>query len=152
MTTSQKYKLICKSLKTPLKNSHYIDFTMLSILKDLYKNHKINRYTYKNAIYRVNNGLRVKNSLQQQITLYLHTIKSRSSQNTLIAIDCKKRPSYKRFMPIEYNNLDYAVRIRKHCYNDLTKSVLNSDYKNILVSKIGGEFQRLMTENQQQTQ
>jgi GTP-binding protein EngB required for normal cell division len=88
-------------------------------------------------------GKSLSEKVNRKIQFYLHNIKSRSSQNTLIAITKKANSQDKRFITITHkNNQCYAVHLKKEKFIQYTQNTrLCSEYKEIMLTKIKSEFE-----------
>ena len=138
ISEKQQYKFITK-------NRNYKDISYLGILKHLYKQHKINRYAYKDSIRRLCNNKQLKSSIYSKIHFYLCSIKSNSNKNTITA-QTKKQPQNRRFITIKYQNQNYAVHIKKSKYCDLVvNKYLSNDYKELMINSIQKEFSLFMS-------
>jgi hypothetical protein len=131
-----------------LNNKHYVDISFLGVLKILLKNHKIHRSEYKNAIRKFIIKKPLPNSIYSKIHFYLHTRKSRTSKNTLIAVTKRSELQHKRFIPIRYeNNQNYAVFLKKAKFLQYTQNKqLSSEYKDLMLMHIKREFKHKITQ------
>jgi hypothetical protein len=125
-----------------LDNKHYVDISYLGVLKILFKNHKIHKSEYKQAIRSFINKKPLPNSIYSKIHFYLHTRKARTSKNTLIAITKKQQAQNKRFISVEYsNNQNYAVFLKKRKFLQYVNNQrLNEEYKRLMLIAIQKEF------------
>lgn len=125
-----------------LDNKHYSDISFIGILKILLKNHKIHRTEYKQAIRSFIHKKPLANSIYSKIHFYLHTRKSRTSKNTIVAITKKAQAQNKRFIPIRYsNNQNYGVFLKKRKFIEYTQnSQLSQEYKDLMLLTIKKEF------------
>lgn len=127
-----------------LDNKHYSDISYLGVLKILFKNHKIHKSEYKDAIRKFIHKKPLSNSLYSKIHFYLHTRKARSSKNTLIAITKKQQAQNKRFIVIKHdNNQNYSVGLKKRKFISYTQSTyLSTEYKDLMLKHITQEFNK----------
>jgi len=134
-----KYKFI-------LDNKHYVDISYIGVLKILFKNHKIHKTEYKQAIRSFIHKKPLSNSLYSKIHFYLHTRKSRTSKNSLIAITKKQEQQNKRFISIRYaNNQNYAVGLKKRKFMQyVNNQQLSNEYKTLMLIAIKKEFDSKM--------
>lgn len=149
MDSKQKDKFI-------LDNKSYSDISLFAILKFLYRTQEyhsdsygyvyhigIAKYDYKDSIKRLMSGKSLSEKVNRKIQFYLHNIKSRSSQNTLIAITKKANSQDKRFITVTHkNNQCYAVHLKKEKFIQYTQNThLCPEYKEIMLTKIKSEFE-----------
>ena len=132
------------SYKFITKNRSYIDISNLGILKTLYKNHKINRYEYKNSIKRIVNKKRLKTNINNRIHFYLTTLKTNTNKSTITALK-RRTPINKRFINIDYKNQKYSVYIKKPKFIQLVYNKhLCPEYKDLMINSITKEFNKYM--------
>ena len=132
------------SYKFITQNRSYIDISNLGILKTLYKNHKINRYEYKNSIKRIVNKKRLKTNINNRIHFYLTTLKTNTNKSTITAL--KRRTAInQRFVNIDYKKQKYSVYIKKPKFLDLVYNKhLCPEYKDLMINSITKEFNKYM--------
>ena len=130
-----------------LKKS-YKDISIIGILKKLLIEHKINKYQYRESIHRIVNKKRLRSSVYSKVHFYLHTIKANTRKTTMIKLEQKDNSrGYVRFQKVDYQNMVYSVAIKKSKFltlNGYTNQFLNDDYKNVMISEISNEFDKLM--------
>ena len=132
------------SYKFITKNRSYIDISNFGILKTLYKNHKINKYSYKDSIKRLINKKRLKTNINNRIHFYLTTLKTNTNKSTITALN-RRTPINKRFINIDYKNQKYAVYIKKPKFIQLVYNKhLCPEYKVLMVNSITKEFNKYM--------
>jgi len=123
---------------------------ILFILKILKKENKISKNQYRNTIKNIINKKPISQIVKNHIYFYSQKQNKQlySSKNSLTAITTKANYFYKRFCFVSYLNNMYYVYIKKGVYNDLfINKYLNSDYKNVMESKIKKEFIKLLNIN-----
>jgi len=126
-----------------LNNKRYKDYSIFGILKALYREHKINKYHYKESLQRLNNNKKLRNSVYTKAMFYLKTIKSSSKLISGLKWDRKHSKQYKQFITLTAsNNLNYSVYIKSKINKVLFENLyLSSAYKDLLASKIALQFE-----------
>ena len=112
-----KYKIITKNRK-------YKDISLLGVLKTLYKRHRITKYQYKDSIKRIINHRKLKNNIKAKMQYYLFNIRANTLKNSLSA-QHKAEQQNKRFIALTYKGLNYAVFIKKRCFNKVLRNHIN---------------------------
>lgn len=137
---------IKKGYKFIIKKTNYKDISFMGVLKTLYKEHKLNKYQFKDSIRRLVRHKPLRNNVYSTIHYYLTTLKSSTNKNTLTALNKRDiRKQYQRFFIVKYQNQSYAVTVKKSKYMDIVyNKYLSNTYKDLMIEAIKNEFKNLM--------
>jgi hypothetical protein len=104
--------------KTIIDNQNLININPLSILNLLHKKGAINGYQLADSKSRINKNKPLKNTVLVHYNNYLKTIKGQIGRNSENRRKKAESPFYKTFIPIEINNTNYAIKIKRAIYKD----------------------------------
>jgi len=128
---SYEYIIIKKSKEPSINKPFYLDLNIFTILKYLYKNHKISRVDFKNSIKHITHNKLISDKVYNAIHYFLSSIKTNSSKNTMTSLN-KQTARSRRFMLIKKGINQYSVYIKLKQYRKfMNNCLLNTDYSNI---------------------
>ena len=126
---SYKYIIIKKPSSPYSSKPFYIDIDIFTILKFLYKNHKISRFDFKKSIKHITHNKPLSDKVYSAIHYFLHNIKTNSSKNTITSLNKQLSSRTKRFILIKKGINQYSVYIKLKYYKKfMTNSLPISEY------------------------